>query len=154
MLYFYKTGIQNLAYKKPTSQKVSKGSCDSDKQTSSSKRGNKNSNKARSENRESNKGWRDSDKRSGKRSTSRRRDLGEGRHKSKSGSSSTGKSGGDSGNAVDGIFYETCSHSGMSKEIWWNVDLEDYYNIMDVVIQSNTDCCGRYRFLLAYVTCW
>ena len=45
---------------------------------------------------------------------------------------------------MDGIFYETCSHSSNDKKTWWNVDLEDPFNVTDVVIQSNTDCCGRY----------
>ena len=59
-------------------------------------------------------------------------------------SSNKGKDSGDSDNAVDGIFYETCSHTSNGKKTWWTVDLGDLYNVTGVVIQSNTDCCGRY----------
>ena len=59
-------------------------------------------------------------------------------------SDSSRKDCGDSDNAVDGVFYDTCSHTRNAKKTWWSVDLTDWFSISRVVIQSNVDCCGQY----------
>jgi hypothetical protein len=51
---------------------------------------------------------------------------------------------GNNGDPNSDIYQDHCFHTDQNTSPWWEVDLQDVYEIIQVNITNRADCCGKW----------